>query len=45
MYNHCNIPIYFCNMCVKHLQHTSETYETHETYAYNMRFQHNISLL
>jgi hypothetical protein len=33
----CNIPIYFCNNNIKHLQHTS--------YICNMCFQHNISLL
>ena len=37
--NMCNIPTYFCNIRMKHLQHTSETSETIETYAYNMRFQ------
>jgi hypothetical protein len=36
--NMCNIPIYFCNIDVKHLQHTSETSETLETYACNLRF-------
>ena len=48
MYNHfntCNIPIYFCNIRMKHLQHTSKTSETLETYACNMCFQRNISLL
>jgi hypothetical protein len=39
----CNIPIYFCNTDMKHLQYTSET---SETYVCNMRFfQRNISLL
>jgi hypothetical protein len=32
----CNIPIYFCNIHIKHLQHTSETLKTS---ACNMRFQ------
>ena len=44
MYSHCNmcnIPIYFCNIDVKHLQNTFETSETLETYA----FQCNITLL
>jgi hypothetical protein len=36
VYNHCNIPIYFYNIRMKHLQYTSETLET---YAYNMQFQ------
>ena len=42
MYNHCNIcnvPIYFCNIHMKHLQHTSATSITLETDASNMRFQ------
>jgi hypothetical protein len=43
--NTCNIQIYFCNICMKHLQHTSKTSETLETYSCNMRFQRNISLL
>jgi hypothetical protein len=42
-YNICNIPIYFCNICMKHLQYTSKTSETLETYTCNMHFQHNIS--
>jgi hypothetical protein len=45
MYKHChmcNIPIYFCNIDIKHLQHT---FETLETYACNIRFQHNVTLL
>ena len=33
--NICNIPIYFCNVHIKHLQHISETLGT---YTYNMRF-------
>jgi hypothetical protein len=40
---HCNIciiPIYFCNIHIKHLQHA---YETLETYACNMSCQRNIS--
>ena len=43
VYNHCNIcniPIYFCNIHLKHLQHTSETSETLKIYACNMRFRH-----
>ena len=36
--NMCNIPIYFCNIDVKHLQHTLETSETLKTYVCNMRF-------
>jgi hypothetical protein len=27
-YNMCNIPIYFCNIDIQHLQHNSETLET-----------------
>jgi hypothetical protein len=37
-YSHCNmynIPIYFYNIDIKHLQRTSETYKTLETYAFN----------
>jgi hypothetical protein len=45
VYNHCNIPIYFCNIHIKHLQRTSETPETLKIYACNMWFQCNISLL
>jgi hypothetical protein len=48
VYNHCNmcnIPIYFCNIHIKHLQRTSETPETLEIYTCNMWFQRNISLL
>ena len=48
MYSHCNmcnIPIYFCNIHMKHLQHASKTSKTLETYVCNMRFQHNIFLL
>jgi hypothetical protein len=37
--------IYFCKICIKHLQHTSETSETLETYTCIMCFQCNISLL
>jgi hypothetical protein len=37
-YNICNIPIYFCNIHIKHLQHAYETPETLKTYSYNMRF-------
>jgi hypothetical protein len=43
VYNHCNIcniPIYFCNIHLKHLQHTSKTFKT---YAYNMCFQQNMA--
>jgi hypothetical protein len=42
VYSYCNIyniPIYFCNIHIKHLQHTSETFET---YACNMHFQQNL---
>jgi hypothetical protein len=39
VYCHCNIPIYFCNIHMKHLQYTSETLET---YACNMYFQQNL---
>ena len=38
VYNHCNIcniPIYFCNIRMKHLQHT---YETLKIYVCNMSF-------
>jgi hypothetical protein len=41
VYNHCNIcniPIYFCNIHMRHLQHIYETSETLETYFYNMHF-------
>jgi hypothetical protein len=34
-YNICNIPIYFCNILIKHLYHISETFEK---YACNMRW-------
>jgi hypothetical protein len=44
-YNMCNIPIYFCNIDVKHLQLTSEKFETLKIYVCNMRFQRNITLL
>jgi hypothetical protein len=36
--NICNIPIYFCNIDLKHLQHTAETCEILEMYASNMCF-------
>jgi hypothetical protein len=42
VYNHCNIcdiPIYFCNVYLKHLQHTFKTFETLTIYACNMRVQ------
>ena len=29
-HNMCNIPIYFCNIKMKHLQHLDETFETLE---------------
>jgi hypothetical protein len=32
--NICNIPIYFCNIHIKHLQHNSKTFETDETYVF-----------
>jgi hypothetical protein len=41
IYNHYNIPIYFCNIHLKHLQHTSKS-ETLETYAQNIHFQQNL---
>jgi hypothetical protein len=41
----CNIPIYFCDIQIKHMQHLDETAETLETYSYNMRFQRNVTLL
>jgi hypothetical protein len=47
VYNHCNIcniPIYFCNIHLKHLQHTFEISETLETYACNIRFQQNLAV-
>ena len=37
-YNMCNIPIYFCNIDIQHLQHTSESSKTLETYSFNIRF-------
>jgi hypothetical protein len=37
-YNICNIPIYFCNIDIQHLQYTSKTSETLQTYSCNMRF-------
>jgi hypothetical protein len=40
VYSHCiicNIPIYFCNIHMKHLQHTFEISETLQTYACNTR--------
>jgi hypothetical protein len=37
----CNIPIYFCNILIKHLQHISKTSETFKMYACNM---HRISM-
>ena len=42
VYNHCSkckIPIYFCNIHIKHLQHTSKTSATLEIDASIMRFQ------
>jgi hypothetical protein len=36
--NMCNIPIYFCNIYMKHMQYPDETSETLETYACDMRF-------
>jgi hypothetical protein len=32
----CNIPIYFCNIIMKHLQHTSKTSETFKMYTCNI---------
>jgi hypothetical protein len=37
--NMCNIPIYFCNIRMKHLQHNSKTSETLKTYGCNMHLQ------
>jgi hypothetical protein len=37
--NICNIPIYFCNIHMKHLQHNSKTSKTLE----NIRLQHVLS--
>ena len=34
--NICNIPIYFCNIHMKHLQHIPKTSETIETYVCNI---------
>jgi hypothetical protein len=48
VYGHCyvcNIPIYFCNIDIQHLQHTSKISKTLKIYSYNMRFQRNIYLL
>ena len=39
VYNHCNIPINFCNIDIKYLQHTSETPEKHFKNVCNMLFQ------
>jgi hypothetical protein len=39
VYNHCNkcnILIYFCNICVKHLKYTSKTFESTKMYTWNM---------
>ena len=39
VYSNCNIyniPIYFCNIYMKHLQHTSETTATIEIYVCNI---------
>jgi hypothetical protein len=44
-YNICNIPIYFCNIDIQHLQRISETSETLEIYSCNIRFQRSIFLL
>jgi hypothetical protein len=40
----CNIPIYFCNIQMKHMQHPNETFETLQTYTCNIRFQRNVTL-
>jgi hypothetical protein len=40
----CNIPIYFCNIQMKHMQHPNETSETLQTYTCNIRFQRNVTL-
>jgi hypothetical protein len=34
----CNIPIYFCNIHIKHLQHISETSKILETYIATCTF-------
>ena len=36
--NMCNIPIYFCNIKMKHLQYPDKTSETLETYYCNIGF-------
>jgi hypothetical protein len=41
MYSHCsmsNIPVYFCNIKIKHSQHLDKTLKTLETYSCNMGF-------
>ena len=38
-------PNYFYNIYTKSMQRTSETTETLKTYAWNMRFQHNVTSL
>ena len=38
----CNIPIYFCNIDIRHLQHASKIFETLEIDACDMQFQRNI---
>ena len=43
--NMCNVPIYFCNIKMKHLQHLDKTSETLKTYACNMGFQRNVIVL
>jgi hypothetical protein len=35
----CNVPIYFYNIDIKHLQYTSKIFETLEIDACNMQFQ------
>jgi hypothetical protein len=37
-YNMCYIPIYFCNIKMKHLQHLDETSGTLKIYSCNMGF-------
>jgi len=48
MYSHCNIcniPIYFYNIQMKHLQDVSETYERIETYVCNIGRGRGLSIL
>jgi len=48
VYNHCNIcniPNYFCNINVKHLQHTNETSEHLKHTVATCTFLRNVTLL